>query len=123
MKEMVKKTLECRDIHLFVDIHGHSRQKNLFIYGCQHNTVALAKNPRGPPNATPMTHKEKVLPVMFSKTADWFSFSDCAFGVQKCKESTGRVVMHREFGVTNAYTLEASFCGPTQGSFKDSHFS
>jgi len=25
MKEMVKKTLECREIHLFVDIHGHSR--------------------------------------------------------------------------------------------------
>ena len=25
MKEMVKKTLDCREIHLFVDIHGHSR--------------------------------------------------------------------------------------------------
>ena len=34
MKEMVKKTLECREIFLFVDIHGHSREKNLFIYGC-----------------------------------------------------------------------------------------
>ena len=34
MKEMVRKTLECRDIHLFVDIHGHSRHKNLFMYGC-----------------------------------------------------------------------------------------
>lgn len=34
MKEMIRKTLECRDIHLFVDIHGHSRSKNLFIYGC-----------------------------------------------------------------------------------------
>ena len=34
MKDMIKKTLECRRIELFVDIHGHSRQKNLFIYGC-----------------------------------------------------------------------------------------
>ena len=34
MKEMIKKTLECRKIDLFVDIHGHSRAKNLFIYGC-----------------------------------------------------------------------------------------
>jgi len=25
MKEMIKKTLECRKIDLFVDIHGHSR--------------------------------------------------------------------------------------------------
>ena len=31
---MIKKTLECRKIDLFVDIHGHSRVKNLFIYGC-----------------------------------------------------------------------------------------
>jgi murein tripeptide amidase MpaA len=35
MKEMVRKTLECREIHLFVDMHGHSRQKNVFMYGCQ----------------------------------------------------------------------------------------
>lgn len=35
MKEMVRKTLDCRDIHLFVDIHGHSRNKNLFTYGCE----------------------------------------------------------------------------------------
>jgi len=35
MKEMCRKTLECREIHLFVDIHGHSRQKNLFMYGNQ----------------------------------------------------------------------------------------
>ena len=34
MKEMIKKTLECRKIDLFLDIHGHSRQKNLFVYGC-----------------------------------------------------------------------------------------
>jgi|TARA_B110000285_G_scaffold96066_1_gene109614 cytosolic carboxypeptidase protein 2/3 len=34
LKDMIKKTLECRKIELFVDIHGHSRQKNLFIYGC-----------------------------------------------------------------------------------------
>lgn len=36
-KEMIKKTLECRKIDLFVDIHGHSRQKNLFIFGCSKN--------------------------------------------------------------------------------------
>lgn len=35
MKMMVNKTLECRPVYLFVDIHGHSRQNNLFLYGCQ----------------------------------------------------------------------------------------
>ena len=31
--------------------------------------------------------------------------------------------MHREFGIINSYTLEISFCGPTQGLHKDTHFS
>lgn len=31
--------------------------------------------------------------------------------------------MHREFGVINSYTLEISFCGATQGVYKDTHFS
>ena len=31
--------------------------------------------------------------------------------------------MHREFGIINSYTLEISFCGPTQGHHKDTHFS
>lgn len=87
MKEMVRKTLECRDIHLYVDIHGHSRQKNLFVYGCsQSNTSKFVDKQKGL-----MAHREKVLPVMLTKQIDFFSYSDCAFSVQKCKESTGRV--------------------------------
>ena len=31
--------------------------------------------------------------------------------------------MHREFKVTNAYTMEVSFCGPSKGLHKDTHFS
>ncbi len=31
---MVRKTLENRRIALFCDFHGHSRKKNVFIYGC-----------------------------------------------------------------------------------------
>lgn len=31
--------------------------------------------------------------------------------------------MFREFGVKNSYTMESSFCGPTKGLHKDTHFS
>jgi hypothetical protein len=34
IKEMIRKTLECRKIEMYCDFHGHSRQKDLFIYGC-----------------------------------------------------------------------------------------
>ena len=43
-----------------------------------------------------------------------FSFASCKFAVQRCKESTGRVVMWRR-GVPNSFTMEATFCGSTLG--------
>ena len=52
-----------------------------------------------------------------------FSYYNCLFGLHKSKESTGRAVIFREFGIQNSYTLECSFCGPTQGSHKNCHFS
>ena len=56
------------------------------------------------------------------KNCDVFNFADCAFAVQKAKESTARVVMWKEMNITNTFTLEASFCGPDQGKFADYHF-
>lgn len=42
--------------------------------------------------------------------------------MQKGKEGTGRIVMWM-MGITNSYTLEASFAGSTLGSRSSSHFS
>ena len=90
MKDMVKKTLECRDIHLFVDVHGHSRAKNLFMYGCQ-QTGANGKPIHIHDKKGLLAHKEKVLPVLQARQMDYFSFEGCSFAIQKCKETTGRV--------------------------------
>lgn len=35
VKQMMRKTLESRDIFMYCDFHGHSRCKNLFIFGCK----------------------------------------------------------------------------------------
>ena len=45
--------------------------------------------------------------------------------VQKSKETTARVVVYRELGISHSYTLEASFCGAdgTCGDFSNMHFS
>ena len=92
MKEMVRKTLECRDIHLFVDIHGHSRAKNLFMYGCQQSGGTVGgKQLHLLEKKGMLAHKEKVLPVLQARSMDYFSFHDSSFAIQKCKESTGRV--------------------------------
>lgn len=80
MKEMVRKTLECRDIHLFVDIHGHSRAKNLFMYGCQ-QTGANGKALHIHDKKGLLAHKEKVLPVLNARQMDYFSFEGSSFSV------------------------------------------
>mmetsp|Transcript_30804 Transcript_30804/g.30341 ORF Transcript_30804/g.30341 Transcript_30804/m.30341 type:complete len:93 (-) Transcript_30804:478-756(-) len=92
---MLNKTMQSRAIFFFVDVHGHSRKKNLFMYGCH--------------NKTSDKNAEKLFPLVFSKTHSSFSIDDCNFNIQKDKESTGRVVIRREYDVVNSFTLESSF--------------
>lgn len=105
-KNMFKHLLDDREVVLYVDIHGHSRKKNVFMYG----------------NCDSQGFKEKIFPRLLCRSSDCFSFDDCCFKTQKNKESTARVVAYRELAVTNSFTLEASFCGADFGPLGDQHF-
>ena len=109
---MIRKTLDSRDVLMFVDIHGHSRKKNAFMYGCYNQKL---------PNGIDRL-KERIFPMIFDRCHDSFNFKDCCFIVQKDRETTGRVVVWKEFNIINSFTLEASFCGSTSGKFSDCHF-
>ena len=39
--EMIKKTLNSRDIYFFCDFHGHSNKNNFFLYSCKHKSDYL----------------------------------------------------------------------------------
>ena len=52
----------------------------------------------------------------------YVSFADCNFQVKKGRDGTGRVVVSKELGIQNAYTMEATFCGADFGPLKDVHF-
>jgi len=105
-KQLLKSFQEERDVAMFVDFHGHSMKKNIFMYGCC-----------GRPQA-----KEKVFPKLVESCSEIFSFKGCDFGIQKAKEATGRVVVYRELGILNSFTLEASFCGADFGPHCNFHF-
>eukprot|EP00741_Cyanophora_paradoxa_P005167 tig00000863_g5009.t1 len=109
-KMMIKRFTEDRQVVLFVDLHGHSRKKNIFIYGCE-NRANLERRLR-----------ERIFPRILWKNAHDFSFADCAFKVQKSKEGTGRVVVWRDFNIVNSYTMEASFCGASFGRHCSTQF-
>ena len=108
IKQLLKSMQSERELFLFCDLHGHSRKKNMFMYGnCNKNETHV---------------KEKIFPFLLEKAADIFNFGDCAFAVQKSKESTARVVGWKELGIQNCYTLESTFCGSDFGKYQDLHF-
>ncbi|KAJ3257619.1 Cytosolic carboxypeptidase 3 [Boothiomyces macroporosus] len=111
VKQMILNTLKAREIALFCDMHGHNRKHGIFLYGCNNDTDPHKR------------YMERVFPYMLYKQCpSVFSFNRCQFQLQKKKEGTARIVMFKEFGILNSFTLEASFCGSIENEQESFHF-
>ncbi|XP_025832353.1 cytosolic carboxypeptidase 1-like [Agrilus planipennis] len=91
-------------IATFIDIHGHSRKKFFFFYGC---------DPKKSWNSADRKQLDfsdicTLLPTYINNNNLNKSF--CRYDFNSEKESTCRVMMWREFGIKCSYTLESSFC-------------
>lgn len=96
-QERIKEILQEDNVMAFIDMHGHSRKKGVFMYGPQ----------------VPM-HSEKylrmrVIPRLLSEETDMFRYYSCRFTHEKSKAKTARIVIHKELNITNCFTLESSF--------------
>ena len=101
-KKMMQVFGESHSISMFCDLHGHATKRNIFMYGCKSTAFEDKRK----------NILAKVIPVLMGEQTDLFSFKDSHFRMEKCKESTARIVVYKEFGVVNSYTMEASFYGP-----------
>jgi hypothetical protein len=110
-KKMVKEFIQERPVQLYCDFHGHSKQRNIFMYGCIDRTDH-ARN-----------IEIQVFPKLCSQISSNFSFNDCSFNLDDLKLNTGRVNVFTEMSIMNSFTMEASFCGADQGPNADYHFS
>jgi len=83
-KQLIKTFRIAYPIELIADFHGHSRNHNIFAYGCND-----------------ITRPEvcKLYPFILSKLSPIFTFRGCRFKVQKSKESTLRVALYKELSV------------------------
>lgn len=54
----------------------------------------------------------RVIPYILSQKNNLFSLKDCKFANERDKDSTARMVMFKELGVVNSYTLESTFYAP-----------
>ncbi|KAJ0409773.1 hypothetical protein ATCC90586_001086 [Pythium insidiosum] len=109
VKALVLSLQRTRGVSLYCDLHGHSRKKNIFLYGCVPHASADA-------TARSEAARLRLFPHVLSKTCSassggYFSFPDCTFSVSSSKRGTGRVVMWDEARVLHSFTLEASFFG------------
>ena len=87
------------DILAFVDMHGHSRKKNVFIYGPQE------------PLHSEKYLKMRIIPKLLAEETAKFRYHSCRFRLEASKLKAARVVMWREFAIMNCFTFEASFHG------------
>eukprot|EP00062_Callorhinchus_milii_P008413 gi/632951082/ref/XP_007891098.1/ PREDICTED: cytosolic carboxypeptidase 3-like [Callorhinchus milii] len=102
---MIEELQNDHYILLYCDLHGHSRKPNAFMYGC---SQVGSTDPSGAVDYL----RQRIFPWLISqRDPDMFDWSSCKFHIHKCKESTGRVVMHRQLGLSDSFTLEASFSG------------
>ena len=121
MKNMLANTHSSRGVYLYLDLHGHSRNKNGFFYGCD-VSLQSEKYLRETLNNTSQAQfncrrlYSRVFPEILSRISNsdrggYFSYRDSAFRVQASKGGTGRVVGWRTLKIEGSYTIELSFCG------------
>ena len=104
VKRLVRQFSKERPMALYCDFHGHSRRKNIFMYG---NSSSEAPE------------ESRIFPYILSKICDYFSFNLSRFSMHKSKEATARISMYKELKIPSIYTMEASFSGADQGRLKD----
>ena len=107
VKKLIRQFAKERSILLYCDLHGHSRRKNIFMYGN---------------NIKDQPHSTRVFPYIMSKLCDYFSFEQSRFSMNRLKDGTARIAMFKELNIPNIFTMEASFCGADKGEYKDQHF-
>lgn len=90
-------------VALTCDLHGHSRKKNIFMYGCTVNGTDTQSN-----LSNSLIH---MVPESVCQNCPLFSYKDCKFTCEREKETTARIVLFKEFGILNSYTLECTFYG------------
>lgn len=133
---------------VYCDFHGHSRKKNVFMYGCSTAATIAANSSSsgdvdsdlvdsvrervaelsGSDSTSSMDPSDidedpgyRTLPRVLHNIAPAFSLGSCSFIVEQSKESTARVVVWREIGVVRSYTMESTYSGCDQGPYKGYH--
>lgn len=118
-KEMIKKTLQSREVFVFCDFHGHSNKNNFFLYGC--NTSKKIKSTISQKLKT-NGYQEMVLSKIYQSKNSYFDPVSCIYKIVQSKLKTARAVIKNEFNIDFSYCLESSIGSITLGENKNTFF-
>ena len=104
-KLFIQKFKQKHEILVYSDFHGHGKKLGSFIYGC--NKVVNG--------SFASWTKVRLFPRIVAKNTVLFSYNECIFSIDPKKEGTGRVVIWKEIGISNSFTIETSFYGCYNG--------
>ena len=104
-KNLIAQTAMERPVIVYIDFHGHSSLHGTFAYGCPNTGDAGLRD------------TEKTLPRLYAFLSDAFSWEHCVFTFPKDRKDAGRIVVRREMGVVQSFTIETSFGGVKAGPY------
>lgn len=78
--------------NLFLDLHGHSSERNIFTYGPDYDTTETN------------FYQIRLLPKILNSKSRYFKYSSCSFKLEDYKRNTARGFFLNTVGV-NAYTV------------------
>ena len=99
LKTLITRVWKEHDIIAFLDLHAHSKQKGVFMYGPHY------------PLHNEKYYKMRVLPKLICGKSQVFRYASCKFRNERSKRKAARLVIWKEFKLANSYTVEASFYG------------
>ena len=88
-----------KSITAYLDLHAHSQQKSVFMYG-----------PHYPLHAEKYSGV-RVLPRLICAKMPYFRWASCKFRNERSKQKAARLVVWKQLKLMNTFTIEASFYG------------
>lgn len=87
---------------MFIDFHGHSSRKNVFMYGPENSIMDK------------YYYESRIFPRLLSKKTEMFRYYSCIFKIEPEKKSTARSIFQQFHNIPLSFTIEAS-----NGSYYD----
>uniref|UniRef100_A0A8R1V5M9 Peptidase M14 domain-containing protein n=1 Tax=Pristionchus pacificus TaxID=54126 RepID=A0A8R1V5M9_PRIPA len=112
-KAIVQAACETRRPLLFIDLHGHSRRSNCFLYGNNPDQSWRAADVVSSPTFE-FVDTAEIMEVV----APAFSARNCRWSIARSKEGSARVALWRQLGLQRAYTMECTYAGFESGPYK-----